>query len=84
MSPEGSPFPGAGPKGAPCNGVPAASQASTSTNYPGTEVEPWLAVNPANNANLVTGWQQDRWSDGGSNSVLFGYSVDGGSSLGLG
>jgi len=48
------------------------------------EVEPWVAVDPAAPAHVAGAWQQDRWSDGGSNSVLFGYSVDGGSSLGLG
>ena len=30
------------------------------------EVEPWIAVNPANPTNLVGVWQQDRWTDGGS------------------
>lgn len=72
----GSPFAGAGPKGAPCNGVPVSAQ--TGTNFPGTEVEPWVSVNPVNAANMLGGWQQDRWSDGGSSANLGAYSTDGG------
>jgi hypothetical protein len=51
----------------------------TSVNYPNTEVEPWVAVvNPRNPDNLVGGWQQDRWNDGGAKSNLAGVSFDGG------
>src|SRR5262245_66627753 len=39
------------------------------TNYRGSQVEPWLAVNPANRNNLVGTWQQDRWSNGGSRGL---------------
>jgi hypothetical protein len=28
------------------------------------EVEPWVAVDPANPNNISGNWQQDRWSDG--------------------
>jgi hypothetical protein len=49
-----------------------------SVNYPNTEVEPWLEVNPANRRNLIGGWQQDRWSDGGAKSNVAGVSFDGG------
>ncbi|MFI0444254.1 sialidase family protein [Actinomadura sp. 6N118] len=76
VSPTGSPFPGAGPTGAPCNGVPGSAQ--TGTNFPGTEVEPWVSVNPRLKANLIGGWQQDRWSNGGANANLAAYSLDGG------
>jgi hypothetical protein len=48
------------------------------TNYPGTEVEPWVDVNPANPANLAGIWQQDRWSDGGSRGLVAGVTFDGG------
>jgi len=48
------------------------------TNYPGSEVEPWLAVNPANPDNLVAAWQQDRWSNGGARGTVVGVSFDGG------
>lgn len=41
-------------------------------SYRSAEVEPWIADNPANAANLVGVWQQDRWSDGGDGTV---YSV---------
>lgn len=75
-SPGDSPFAGADADGPPCNGVPAADQ--TGRNYPGTEVEPWVAVNPANQANFIGGWQQDRWTDGGANALLFAYTQDGG------
>ena len=42
------------------------------------EVEPWIAVNPANPANLVGVWQQDRWTDGGSHGLNTVYSTNGG------
>lgn len=78
VSPLGSPFPGADSNGPPCNGVDGALQ--TGTNFPGGEVEPWVAVNPANTQNLIGGWQQDRWSDGGANGLLYGYTLDDGAS----
>src|SRR5437867_4161758 len=36
------------------------------TNYPNSEVEPRIAVNPTNANNAVGIWQQDRWSNNGS------------------
>lgn len=74
----GSPFAGAGPKGAPCDGVPDREQAGT--NFPGTEVEPWVSVNPADGRTMVGGWQQDRWSNGGATANIAAFSVDGGRS----
>ncbi len=53
---------------------------STAVNYLSAEVEPWVAVNPANTQNVIAGWQQDRWSDGGAKSVMSGYSINGGDS----
>lgn len=47
-------------------------------NYAGTEVEPWVDVNPANPANIAGIWQQDRWSDGGSRGLVAGVTFDGG------
>ena len=44
------------------------------------EVEPWIAVNPANPTNLIGVWQQDRWTDGGSKGLNTAYSMDGGAS----
>ena len=48
------------------------------TNYPSAEVEPWVAANPRAPGNLLAVWQQDRWSDGGSNGLVGGYTTDGG------
>jgi hypothetical protein len=53
------------------------------SGQPGTvvlhsEVEPWVAVNPTNPANIVGAWQQDRWSNGGSRGLVAGVSTDGG------
>ena len=56
-----------------CDGV-----AATGALYENAEVEPMIAVNPTNPANLVGVWQQDRWSDGGSHALMTGYSSDGG------
>ena len=48
------------------------------TNYVGSEVEPYVAINPANPDNIVGFWQQDRWSNGGARSNVAGVSFDGG------
>jgi hypothetical protein len=52
----------------------------TGTNYPNSEVEPYVEVNPANGDNLIGAWQQDRWSDGGSRGNVVGASLDNGES----
>ncbi|HSN45070.1 MAG TPA: hypothetical protein VLW08_01825, partial [Casimicrobiaceae bacterium] len=52
--------------------------ASSGTVYAGAEVEPMLAVNPANPDNLVGVWQQDRWSNGSARGLVTGASLDGG------
>ena len=57
-----------------------ADAGSVGTNYPNTEVEPWLDVNPINPKNLVAVWQQDRWSNGGSRGLVAGVSRNGGKS----
>jgi hypothetical protein len=46
----------------------------------GSEVEPWVDVNPQDPANVVGFWQQDRWSNGGARSNVAGASFDGGES----
>lgn len=48
--------------------------------YVGAEVEPWIAVNPADTLNIVAVWQQDRWSNGGARGFGAGVTVDGGDS----
>jgi hypothetical protein len=73
VAPGGSPF-GSTTSGAACQN--AAGQ--TGTNYPGTQVEPWLAVNPSNNDNMIAVWQQDRWSNGGANGLRGAYTTNGG------
>jgi hypothetical protein len=48
------------------------------TLHVNAEVEPHLAINPANPNNLIGTWQQDRWSNGGSQGIAVGFSMDGG------
>jgi hypothetical protein len=48
------------------------------TLYPNTALEPSLVVNPTNPDNLIAEWQQDRWSDGGSQALNLAASFDGG------
>ncbi len=47
-------------------------------NYDGSEVEPYVSVNPTNPLNVAAAWQQDRWSDGGAHGLNHRYSTDGG------
>ena len=47
-------------------------------NFPDSEVEPWLEVNPTNPDNLATFYQQDRYSNGGAKSNAAGVSIDAG------
>jgi BNR repeat-like domain len=56
-----------------CDGVPA-----TGTLYVDAEVEPYVAVNPANPNNFIGVWQQDRWSNGGARGLGGAFSLDGG------
>lgn len=54
--------------------------AQPGTNYPETEIEPWIDANPSDPRNLIAGWQQDRWSNGGSRGDVSAYTGDGGAS----
>ena len=56
-----------------CNGV-----AQPGTLYHNTAVEPFLAVDPTNNAHLIAVFQKDRWSNGGSQAQNLAVSFDGG------
>ena len=47
------------------------------TNYPNSEVEPWVAVNPTNPNTIVAVFQQDRWSNGGAHGLVAKTSHDG-------
>jgi hypothetical protein len=51
---------------------------SNGTVYVNSEVEPSLAVNPANPAHLLGMWQQDRWSNGSARGLVSAVSFDGG------
>lgn len=64
---------GASPFAPGCNPAP-----QRGIRYLGAEVEPMLAVNPANSDHLVAAWQQDRWSTGGSDGLVAAASGDGG------
>jgi hypothetical protein len=46
------------------------------TNYPNTEVEPWVSVCPTNASNIVCIFQQDRWNNGGCRGLVAGVSFD--------
>ncbi|MEV0991555.1 sialidase family protein [Streptomyces sp. NPDC049949] len=45
--------------------------------YPGTEVEPYLSVDPRDSKRVVTVFQQDRWNDGGARGLAAAWSTDG-------
>jgi hypothetical protein len=52
------------------------------TNFPDAEVEPQVAVNPSNPRNIIGAWQQDRWSNGGAQGLVAGFSTNGGKTWG--
>jgi hypothetical protein len=53
-------------------------EAAGGVNFPNTEVEPWVEVNPQNPSNIVGFWQQDRWNNGGAHGLVAGVTHDGG------
>jgi hypothetical protein len=61
-------------------------QATSGTNFPNSEVEPWMVVNPSDGPdndgilrdNLIAAWQQDRWDNGGAEGLVTAWSDDGG------
>jgi hypothetical protein len=64
-----------------CGGPTEGSFPGVNFNYPNSEVEPWLAVSPANPNDVAAMWQQDRWSDGGAHGLLAAVSHDGGATF---
>jgi hypothetical protein len=52
----------------------------TGTVYENGEVEPWIAVDPADPDNIAGAWQQDRFSDGGAHGLAASTSTTGGAS----
>lgn len=55
-----------------------ATGASNETLYVNAEEEPWIAVNPTNPNNMISVWQQDRWSNGGAHGLVTGVTHNGG------
>jgi hypothetical protein len=61
-------------------------QPGSGVNFLNSEVEPWVAVNPADGPdddgivrdNLIGAWQQDRYNNGGSEGDVTASSFDGG------
>ncbi len=51
---------------------------ASSVNYLDTELEPFVAVNPTNPANIIGVFQQDRWNDGAAHATGAAASLDGG------
>ncbi|WP_415855058.1 hypothetical protein [Sinomonas sp. G460-2] len=79
-SPVSGPSPFAG-----CTSVtppPVASPPGTATLYPNTEVEPFVASNPANSDNLIGVWQQDVYSTRSARGAVAAYSTNGGKTWG--
>jgi hypothetical protein len=62
---------GASPFPAGCGDNPAAASI-------GAEVEPYVAINPMNPANVIGVWQQDRYTTGAARGLMTGVSFDGG------
>jgi hypothetical protein len=62
------------------NPLAACPPDSSGTNFPGSEVEPWIEVNPTNPDNLAGFYQQDRYSNGGAKGNVAAVSFDGGDS----
>src|SRR5215467_10206933 len=54
----------------------AGQEAQGSINFPDSEIEPFIDVNPAGPRHMIAVWQQDRWSDGGSRGLVAGVSDD--------
>src|ERR1043166_5977538 len=78
---------GVGGSSPPPGNLKTLSQASPSagdcsphhgTLYRNAEVEPFAAINPANPANRIAIWQQDRWDSGGAQGLVAAASFDGG------
>jgi hypothetical protein len=72
------PVPASGPS--PFAACTVGSAGSTSVNYPNSEPEPFVAVNPTNPDNVIGVFQQDRWNDGGAHGIVAAVTHDGGAS----
>lgn len=59
---------------------PFGASADFASAYDNTEVEPQVAVNPTNPAEMIGAAQQDRWPDGGARGLSSWITHDGGTS----
>ena len=66
--------------GDPLASCTAGSDFLGGTNFPASEVEPFVAVDPKNPGRLLAVWQQDRWSSGAARGEVSAYSTNGGAS----
>ena len=61
--------------------APGCTGGSASGSFFGNaEVEPFVAISPADPRRLVATWQQDRWTNGGARAIVSATSADGGAS----
>ena len=66
--------------GSTLNGCPFGASPDFAAAYDNAEVEPQVAVNPTNPAQIVGVSQQDRWPDGGARGLTSWRSTNGGAS----
>lgn len=78
VSPGASPFAGCTADDVILQEFVCSAVGAPCVNYPNTEIEPWVDANPTNPRNLIAGWQQDRWSNGGARGDVSAYSKNGG------
>jgi hypothetical protein len=62
----------------PFTGCSVETEDADNVNFPNTEPEPFVAVNPTNPLNVVGVYQQDRWSSGAAKAQGTAASTDGG------
>jgi hypothetical protein len=62
----------------PFTGCSVEAEDADNVNFPNTEPEPFVAVNPTNPLNVVGVYQQDRWSSGAAKAQGTAASTDGG------
>ncbi len=62
----------------PFAACPIGAADANSVNYPNTEPEPFVAVNPTNSLNVVGVYQVDRWNDAAAKAQGTAVSTDGG------
>jgi hypothetical protein len=60
------------------NPLAACPPDGSGTNFPNSEVEPWIEVDPTDADNMVGFYQQDRYSNGGAQGNVASWSTNGG------